>query len=64
MVFNIRRLFPLSLQRSGTESYGSIVNNNMFSVQNEEYLICGGSGFPFSLSEWSLTICLTPYNRR
>ena len=23
-----------------------------------------GSGFPFSLSEWSLTICLTPYNRR
>ena len=26
--------------------------------------LCGGSGFPFSLSEWSLTICLTPYNRR
>ena len=26
--------------------------------------ICGGSGFPFSLSEWSLTICLTPYNRK
>ena len=25
---------------------------------------CGGSGFPFSLSEWSLTICLTPYNRK
>ena len=25
---------------------------------------CGGSRFPFSLSEWSLTICLTPYNRR
>ena len=25
---------------------------------------CGVSGFPFSLSEWSLTICLTPYNRR
>ena len=24
----------------------------------------GGSGFPFSLSEWSLTICLTPYNRK
>ena len=23
----------------------------------------GGSGFPFSLSEWSLTICLTPYNQ-
>ena len=22
----------------------------------------GGSGFPLSLSEWSLTICVTPYN--
>ena len=22
--------------------------------------LCGGSGFPFSLSEWSLTICLMP----
>ena len=25
---------------------------------------CGGSGFPFSLSEWSFTICPTPYNRK
>ena len=25
--------------------------------------LCGGSGFPLSLSEWSLTICLMPYNR-
>ena len=25
---------------------------------------CGGSRFPFSLSEWSLTIYLTPYNHR
>ena len=24
--------------------------------------LCGGSGFPFSLSEWSYTTCLTPYN--
>ena len=24
----------------------------------------GGSGFPFSLSEWSLTICVTPYNHK
>ena len=24
---------------------------------------CGGSGFPLSLSEWSFTTCLTPYNR-
>ena len=26
--------------------------------------LCGSSRFSFSLSEWSLTICLTPYNRR
>ena len=26
--------------------------------------LCGGSGFLFSLSEWSLTICLTPYNHK
>ena len=26
--------------------------------------LCDDSGFPFSLSEWSLTICLTPCNRR
>ena len=27
--------------------------------------LCGGSGFPFSLSEWSFTIiCPTPYNRK
>ena len=26
--------------------------------------LCGGSWFPFSLSEWSLTICLTLYNRK
>ena len=26
--------------------------------------LCGGSGFHFSLSEWSLTICLTSYNRK
>ena len=30
----------------------------------EKSSLCGDSGFPFSLSEWSLTICLTPYNRR
>ena len=24
----------------------------------------GGSGFPPSLSEWSFTTCLTPYNRK
>ena len=26
--------------------------------------LCGGSGFPFSLLEWSLTICLTPYKHK
>ena len=26
--------------------------------------LSGGSEFPFSLSEWSLIICLTPYNRK
>ena len=26
--------------------------------------LCGASGLPFSLSEWSLTLCLTPYNRK
>ena len=26
--------------------------------------LCGGSGFPFSLSERSVYICLTPYNRK
>ena len=24
----------------------------------------GGSGFPLSLSEWSITICPMPYNRK
>ena len=26
--------------------------------------LCGGSRFPLSLSEWSFTICLMPYNRK
>ena len=26
--------------------------------------LCGGSGYPLSLSEWSFAICLTPYNRK
>ena len=25
---------------------------------------CGGSGFPLSLSEWTVTICVPPYNRK
>ena len=30
----------------------------------EKSSLCGGSRFPLSLSEWSFTICPTPYNRR
>ena len=26
--------------------------------------LCGGSGVPLSLSEWSFSICVTPYNRK
>ena len=26
--------------------------------------LCGGSGLPLSLSEWSFTICPMPYNRK
>ena len=26
--------------------------------------LCGDSGFPLSLSDWSFTICPTPYNRK
>ena len=26
--------------------------------------LCGGIGFPLSLSEWSFTIYLTPYDRK
>ena len=26
--------------------------------------LCDGSEFPLSLSEWSSTICVTPYNRK
>ena len=25
---------------------------------------CGGSGFPLTLSEWSFTVCPTPYNSK
>ena len=30
----------------------------------EKSSLCGGSKFPFSLSEWFFTTCLTPYNRK
>ena len=33
-------------------------------VHVKEPLLLIGSGFPLSLSEWSFTICPTPYNRK
>ena len=49
-------------------------HEDMISIRRVVTLICllligksslyGGSGFPLSLSEWSFTICLTPYNRK
>ena len=30
----------------------------------EKNSLCGGSRLPLSLSEWSFTICPTPYNRK
>ena len=30
----------------------------------EKNSLCGSSGFPLSLSEWSFIICPTPYNRK
>ena len=30
----------------------------------EKSSLCGGSGFPLSLSEWFFAICLTSYNRK
>ena len=30
----------------------------------ENSSLCGGSGFPLLLSEWSFTICLMPHNRK
>ena len=30
----------------------------------DKSILCGGSGFPLSLSEWSFTICLMLYNRK
>ena len=35
----------------------------MVHIKEPLLLIDKSSGFPFSLSEWSLTICLMPYNR-
>ena len=46
-----------------------ILSGSMVHVKEPLLLIeksspCGGSRFPLSLSEWSFTICLMPYNRK
>ena len=48
--------------RSPTHSRGCFTTGGLLLIDKSS--LCGGSGFPFSLSEWSLTICLMPYNRR
>ena len=55
----------------GRTSAAKIQTHNSLSILVKEPLLlieksstCGGSGFPLLLSEWSFTICLTPYNRR
>ena len=49
--------------------FKTIILSGMMHIKEPLLLIgkhssCGGSEFPLSLSEWSLTICLTPYNRK
>ena len=66
-------LFPRSSQCSTTGVTKAVVcailSVGMVHIKEPLLLIeksssCGGSGFPLSLSEWSLTICLMPYNRK
>ena len=63
-------LIPAGAPRLGvTKAVVCVILSGMVHIKEPLLLIdrsslCGGSGFPFSLSEWSLTICLTPYNRK
>ena len=47
---------------AGARTYGTDSPAITSQLLIDKSSLCGGSGFPFSLSEWSLTICLTPYN--
>ena len=38
------------------------IKEPLLSIEKSSH--CGGSGFPLSLSEWSFTVCLTPYNHK
>ena len=55
-------LVPASAPTGVTKVYVGCLWDGAYKIDKSS--LCGGSGFPFSLSEWSLTICLTPYNRR
>ena len=52
-----------------TKAVVCVILSGMMHIKEPLLLIgksspCGGSRFPVSLSEWSFTICLTPYNRK
>ena len=60
---------PLSSMTGVTKAVVCAILCGMVHIKEPLLLIdkislCGGSGFHFSLSEWSLTICLPPYNRK
>ena len=63
-------LVPASAQTTGvTKAVVCVILSGMVHIKEPLLLIVkssltGSSGCPFSLSEWSLTICLTPYNRK
>ena len=63
-------LVPASAPMTGlTKAVVCVILCEMVHIKEPLLLIdksslCGGGGFPFLLSEWSLTICLTPYNRK
>ena len=59
-------LIPVSAPR---QAVVRIILSGMMHIKEPLLLIgksslCGSSGFPLSLSEWSFTICVTPYNRK
>ena len=60
---------PLSSTTGVTKAVVCYPVSGMVHIEEPLLLIeksspCGASGFPLSLSEWSFTICLMPYNRK
>ena len=52
-----------------TKAVVCVILSGMMHIKEPFLLIgksstCGSSRFPLSLSEWSFTICPTPYNRK